>query len=146
MNDDTNKDFGIELIKRYGTDRFYHSCRRTESGDYGSYRAVFIYLYLNNDADKHSCNNFFTSIGLKDCVWPWISEDSTQSQIDFIKKHFEIDPRTEMCRIAYGLCRYFKEFGLRTHKLPDHIHARMILGEKNKWVVDYLKFLEEYIK
>jgi hypothetical protein len=145
MNDceDTNKDFAKELIERYGEDRFYHSCSRTKSEEkvfWGNLakRTLSVYLYLNTNTDKETCDNFFRSLGLKDCVWPTFIDKIPIS----IKSFPKIEPRKEMCRIAYGLSFYFKEFGLKTYKLPMHIHARMILGEKNEWVESYLKIIE----
>lgn len=144
MNNDTNIDFALEMIKKYGEDRFYHNLRRTESDEYGNIRTVIIYAILNQDTDKESCNNFFRSIQLKDCIWQWDFDRITITESTLFG--LKVDLRLEMCRTAYGFSKRFKEFGLRTCELPDHIHARMILGEKNEWVIKYLKFIEEYKK
>ena len=128
---DTNKDFSLELIKQYGIDRFYHCCFRT--GD--SVRTTIVYMYLNENSTKEDFQDFFTDLKL-DCQWIW--------DLNIYETSFKnYDFRQEMCGIAYGFSRYWKEYGLKTYKLPDHLHLRMILGEKNEWVKNYINWIEE---
>ena len=121
-------DFAQELIKQYGEDRFYHCSNRTTEPS----TTTLLYIALNEGCDKETCNSFFRSIGLSQCVWLYTAN------------YKDIDLRLELCRIAYGFCRWWKEFGLRTHKLPFHLHARMILDQKNEWTERYVKLIETF--
>lgn len=122
--DEVDKDFAEEMIRRYGADRFYHSCKRTaDAAD--AYR---LHMQLNgHDAVKSA--EFMASIGINYREPPNFVSDSG---------------RETMCRIAYGLVRYYKEFALREHALPPVLHARMILGGDNEWVRKYVELLRTF--
>jgi hypothetical protein len=134
-------DFAEELIKQYGEDRFYHCSNRTTPPA----KTTLVYIVLNENCTQESCNSFFRSIGLEQCVWRYHPDRK-----DFMSKrllddpNFALDLHEEMCRIAFGFCRWWKEFGLRTHKLPFHLHARMVLDKKNEWVDQYVKLIETF--
>jgi hypothetical protein len=137
MIDEGNKEFAEELIKKYGEDRFYHSCIRTS----GPEHTVITYMILNELSggmdDAEACRSFFTGIGLGSKVKPQL--------LPFLKHMAQqYEARQNMCRIAFGFCRFWKEFGLRTHVLPDHLHARMLLDEPNEWVRNYAQLLEKF--
>lgn len=125
MMDQLDRDFAGELIKKYGEDRFYHSCKRTRD----SYSALRLHMELNSCGREES-ERFLRSIGI----------DRMSHRVGAGKE----TPREILCRIACGFVRYFKEFGLRTHKLPSVLHARMLLGETNEWVRSYAKLLETF--
>lgn len=130
MIDEENKTFAEELMKKYGEDRFYHSCHRTS----GNIQTSLVYMALNENHEN--INAFFNSIGLPAC-------GGNSSTLASIMEPL-LEPRTNMCRIAFGFCRYWKEFGLKTHKLPFNLHARMVFGDKNEWVENYIKLLDKF--
>lgn len=122
--DEIDKDFAEEMISRYGADRFYHSCKRTGSAA----DAFRLHMQLNGHNGLESAK-FLASIGIN------YMEESI----------FVFDAgRETMCRIAYGLVRYYKEFALRDHRLPPVLHARMVLGGDNEWVKKYVELLRAF--
>jgi len=125
MMEQLDREFAEEMIKKYGEDRFYHSCKRTMD----SASALKLHMELNG-CGKEKSETFLKSIGIVR-----ISKKVGASA--------ETDRET-MCRIAYGLVRHYKEFGLRTHKLPWVISAQMLLGETNEWVKSYARLLETF--
>jgi hypothetical protein len=128
--DDTNKDFAKELIKQYGEDRFYHCCNRTSN----TAQTLRVYHTLNEDHDLQTCSQFFKTLNLP--AQEWISRGLKLSNVE--------DLRVDLCRISFGFSRYWKEFGLKSYILPDHLHARMILGEKNEWVEKYIETIKKF--
>jgi len=132
---DTNIDFAEDLIKSFGEDRFYHCCHRMS----GRKQTVFLYHKLNKNIEVEKCLQFFNNIGL--------NADGNIHSIIVLCNNLNftdiVDMREEMCKIAYGFSRFWKEYGLRRHVLPDHIHVRMLLAEKNEWVENYITWLKE---
>ena len=130
-------EFARELIKHFGPDRFYH-CYKRMGGDLSG--SVHIYTMLSPPEHRqakypvHSpppwkCAEFFKSIGM---------------QIDgSVFQHLGPIEWGAMCMVAYGFCKSWKEFGLKTRTLPDSIHARMILGDKNEWTEEYARMLDQ---
>jgi hypothetical protein len=133
MNEE-NRDFANELIKQYGEDRFYHCCMRTSS----PYATAEMWLLLNADdsltreENKRNCHQFLESISIRP---GFVSGIPLHPVDDFM--------RADLCRIAFGFCRWWKEFGLKKMNLPANIHARMVLGENNEWVRNYVKLLND---
>ena len=123
--DEADKDFADELIRVFGEDRFYHSCKRTMD----SFSAYKLHMSLNGCIAEQS----LIPLGRIGISYEFPS-----------KQNRDLNDRETMCRITYGLTRYFKEFALKTHRPPDGIHARMILGETNEWVRMYSKLLETF--
>lgn len=120
-----DKEFAIEMIKKYGEDRFYHSCKRTMD----SVSTLKLHMDLNG-FDREKSQRFLRSVGIERMSKKIGVEKETSREI--------------VCRIAFGFVRYYKEFGLKTHKLPEIMNARMIFGETNKWVVGYVRLLETF--
>lgn len=119
-----DRDFADEMIRQYGEDRFYHSCKRTG----GANEAFGLHMQLNGN-DREKSLRFLASIGIS----------SFEPRITAPE-----GGRETMCRIAYGLVRYYKEFALRDHRLPAVLNARMILGESNDWVRKYSELLRTF--
>lgn len=124
-------EFARELIQHFGADRFYHCYTRTG----GMPGAVHVYAMLSPpELPSWKCVEFFKSIGMQ-------IDDRLASMV--LRHPGKIDWE-EMCMVAYGFCKSWKEFGLKTNRLPDHLHARMILGGKNKWTEQYARMLEDF--
>jgi hypothetical protein len=119
----TDRDFAEELIRHYGEDRFYHSCKRTA----GYVEALWLRSQLTGGEREESAR-FLASIGIRPSVNTWVAESG----------------REAVCRVAYGLVRYYKDFALKEHKLPPVLNARMILGESNEWVRKYSELLQTF--
>ena len=128
MTDD-DAQFAKELIEFLGEERFYHCCKRTSS--------AMNTLKLHNQINKCSVEQSeasLRSIG--------IAMNLPHAGYTF---HSGIeDMYHNLCRIACGFCRFWKEFGRKKHTLPDHIHARMVLGENNEWVKQYVELLQKF--
>jgi hypothetical protein len=125
-------DFARELVQHFGQDRFYH-CYMRNGGNI--VHAVQIHAALAPpEIQPWQFVEFFNSIGLR------IDESLASKAIRHPEKTVEWE---DMCRVAFGFCKFWKEFGRRTHELPDHIHIRMILGDKNEWTEKYAELLIE---
>lgn len=110
--------FAKEIIKRYGEDRFYHA------------------------AVSAGCDllNLFQSLAPK---FNWI-EKARQLKIGAVGSssvHHENDRET-LCHILCVLVKSHKQFAIKTKQPPANLHARMLLGESNKWVQEYISDLE----
>jgi hypothetical protein len=126
-------EFAKELMQHFGEDRFYHCCLRVDKTE-GVALAVHLRSMLGPLEDEPAqCVKFFSSIG--------INVDRTL--VSKIFRHPAEIKWEDMCMIAFGFCKFWKEFGRKTHKLPAHLHARMILGAKNEWVEKYVELLED---
>lgn len=124
-------EFAKELIGCFGEDRFYHCCMRTEPG---VILAVKVRSMIGPISDEpRECSEFFRSIGIK-------ADESLVSKV--FRHPTELD-WSDMCMVAFNFSKFWKEFGLRTNKLPASLHARMLLGEKNEWTEKYVKIMEE---
>ena len=125
-------EFARELIRHFGDDRFYHCHLRMTGGNVLG--TLHIYAMLEPpELPPWKCVEFFKSIGVK----------TDETLVGKVLRHPGIIGWDEMCMVAYGFCKFHKEFGRRTHGLPDHLHARMILGSKNKWTEQYARMLED---
>jgi hypothetical protein len=129
-------EFARDLIQHFGNDRFYHCYLRNDGSIID---AVCIYTLLGPaDMQPWQSVDFFKSIGI-------MVEETLATNIlrgCNIEREKTID-WIDMCRVAFGFCKFWKELGRRTHRLPDHIHVRMILGEKNEWTEKYAAVLED---
>lgn len=124
-------EFARELVGHFGEDRFYHCYMRTGGKFVG---AVHVYTMLGPpELPPWKCVEFFKSIGVQ------IDERLAST----VLRHPASIEWGEMCMVAYGFCKHWKEMGRKTPRLPANLHARMILGEKNEWVEKYVKNLEE---
>lgn len=139
MMDELNKDFAEELMRQYGEDRFYHCCLRT-SNDFST---AEMWLMLNwkddltTEENYEDCIRSLNNLGIRNVPTGILGY---KGRMEPVTDHV----RSDMCRIAFGFCRWWKEYGLRTHKLPAHLHARMVLGDNNEWVKNYMNLLETY--
>lgn len=144
-----NLNFCQELIKQYGIDRFYH-CAHRMLGE----KTILIYYFLNQENfSKNNCIDFLKSLSLYDflkldnviqCVESY--QNKEKDPIGLLRYGYvehNTPDRSDICSIACAFSLYYKEFGLRSHKLPDHLHARMIFSENNKWVLNYINNLKE---
>jgi hypothetical protein len=128
MTDD-DRQFAKELIEFLGEERFYHCCKRTSS--------PMNTLRLHNELNKCTVEQSETSLRAIGITMNLPHAGFTfQSGIE--------DTYHNLCRIAFGFCRFWKEFGRKTHTLPDHIHARMVLGENNEWTKQYVELLQKF--
>lgn len=122
-------EFARELIQHFGNDRFYHCYLRNDGSVID---AIRIYNLLGpSEMQPWQVVEFFKSIGIM--VEAGNVLRSPEKNIDW----------NDMCRVAFGFCKFWKELGRRSYELPDHIHARMILGEKNAWTEKYAATLED---
>lgn len=125
-------EFARELIRHFGADRFYHCYTRTGGNLPG---AIHAYAMLAPpELPPWKCVEFFKSIGMQ-------IDERIASMV--LRHPGEIEWK-DMCMVAYGFCKHWKEFGLQTNRLPDHLHARMILCEGNEWTNKYARMLEEF--
>lgn len=129
-------EFAKELMQHFGEDRVYHCCRRT-AGLHFAILAVQIRLALEPTSEPRQCVEFFRSIGIE-------INESLVSKVFRHPSQKEQIKWEDMCMVAFGFCKFWKEFGRRTHNLPGHLHARMILGEKNEWTEKYVELLEDF--
>jgi len=123
--EEIDRDFAMEMISKYGEDRFYHCCKRTGGG----ISALLLHMDLNG-SEKEESRQRLISIGINPFAKPEVIIEETGREI--------------VCRIAYGFVRYYKEMGLKRHELPSSMNARMIFGEENKWVSGYVKLLDSF--
>jgi hypothetical protein len=129
-------EFARELINHFGPDRFYHCYRRMGGSLLG---AVHIYAMLGPpELPPWKCVEFFKSIGIQ------IDDNLASSVVSRRRAAPGLIEWRAMCMVACGFCKSWKDFGLKTRTLPDHLHARMILGEKNEWIEEYAKLLEYF--
>jgi hypothetical protein len=146
-------EFARELIHNFGADRFYHCHIRMCRLSWGIYEsswglrdcsagpaffevvdAVHVYTMLGPpELPPWKCVEFFKSIGVQ------IDERLASTAL----RHPASIEWKEMCMVAYGFCKHWKEMGRKTPTLPSNLHARMILGEKNEWTEEYAR---EYLK
>jgi hypothetical protein len=137
--DEENREFAQELIKKYGSDRFYHSCLRTSDVQ------TTLRIYFNlNEHDDFKCSEFMRDIGIY--VDEFLFKESAlipkiqpTTKVELSRE----DARFHLCRIAFGFCLNWRELGLRTPELPAHIQSRMILGESNQWVENYALIIQK---
>lgn len=125
-----DRQFAKELIEFLGEERFYHSCKRTSS--------PVVTMTLHNELNKCTVEQSETSlrkIGIQ-------IHQPAHVGYTFLPCIYET--HQHLCRIAFGFCRFWKEFGRKTHTLPDHIHARMTLGENNEWTKQYVELLQKF--
>jgi hypothetical protein len=144
--DDLSRQFAHDLIKHYGEDRFYHSCLRTSSVA----ACAGMWLALNcetvgEDETRRMVEylesiGIHDSIGIREHVYLYQQHISSAEELRFDDKNLW----ENLCRVSFGFCRWWREFGLKTHKLPVHIHARMILGENNEWTRNYTSLVERF--
>jgi hypothetical protein len=130
-NDGT--EFARELVQEFGNDRFYHCYLRNDGTIID---AICIYALLGpSEIKPWQVVEFFKSIGItvEEMLVENILRRPPEKIIDW----------SDMCRVAFGFCKFWKELGRRKYELPDHIHARMILGEKNEWTEKYAATLED---
>ena len=119
------KKFALEVIDEYGEDRFYHACLRTSD----HLTTARIYKEINEQASGIQISQFLNSLGID------IADPST---------NFYPPEKTgteAICRIIYALFKYKKEFAIRTNKLPDTLHNRMVLAINNEWVKKYIELI-----
>ena len=109
--------FAQEIIKRYGEDRFYHAA-----------------VLAGCDILK-----LFHSI---DPEGNWL-EKSRELKIEAIGSYFvqHKNHREILCHILLVLVKSHKQFAIKTKQPPMNLHARMILGEPNQWVKEYVSEL-----
>lgn len=125
--DQSDRDFADEMIKRYGEERFYHSCKRTGGG----LSSLKLHMAIN-DSELEESRMRLLSLG-------FTAGDMRQLKVD------NDEPINEsLCRIAFGFVRFYKEMGLRSHELPSSMNARMILCDQNRWTSGYVKLLNSF--
>lgn len=128
-----DKSLAIDLIKKYGEDRFYHACLRTSNHQ----QTEKIYKEINEKATKEQVFRFFNDFGLnliKPQKRKWPGQYTS----------YEEETNTEsLCRIIYGLFKYKKELAIRDKRLPDHLHNRIMLTEKNDWIEKYVETIKD---
>jgi hypothetical protein len=125
-------EFAKELTQHFGNDRFYHCYLRNDGSIID---AICIYALLGpSEMQPWQVVEFFKSIGI-------MVEETLAGKI--LRSPEKTIDWNDMCRVAFGFCKFWKELGRRSHELPDHIHARMILGEKNAWTEKYAATLED---
>jgi hypothetical protein len=123
--EDMDKDFATKMIKVYGEERFYHCCKRTGSG----LSVLKLHMALN-ESERLDSYRYLLSVGIDPYARPVSGPDETH--------------RETMCRIAYGFVRFYKEMGRKKHELPPELNARMVFGEQNQWVINYVKLLDSF--
>jgi len=125
MMTESEKNFALEVIKKYGEDRFYHSCLRTSD----HFTTAKIYKEINEDATKNQISQFLNMLGIN------LVEKTNQWNND--------ETGTEaICRIIYGLFKYKKQFAIKASRLPDALHNRMVLTNKNEWIKKYIELIQ----
>ena len=125
-------EFARELAQHFGKDRFYHCYLRNDGSIID---AICIYALLSpSEMQPWQVVEFFKSIGII------VEETLARNVLRRLEKTIDWD---DMCRVAFGFCKFWKELGRRSHELPDQIHTRMILCEKNAWTEKYAATLEE---
>ena len=130
MSTTDGTEFAKELAQHFGNDRFYHCYLRNDGRIID---AICIYILLGpSEMRPWQVVEFFKSIGIM--VEEMLVKNVPEEKI--------ID-WSDMCRVAFGFCKFWKVLGRRSHELPDHIHARMILSEKNTWTEKYAAMLED---
>lgn len=132
---DLNKDFAEEIIKEYGEDRFYHASIKSDN----FLNTNRLFLFLNGkDAnfDKKSRElNLHLVKPKEEIKYYGIGTPFVAPMSDDQKIH------EHLCKITYELMANYKQFALKSNKLPPNLHARMIFGEKNEWVEKYSKLI-----
>lgn len=126
-------EFAKELIAHFGDDRFYHCYLRMTDGNVVG--AVHVHsMLIPPEMEAWQCVEFFKSIGVS----------ANEGLVSAVFRHPKTVDWDEMCMVAYGFCKFRKEFGMRTRGLPAHLHARMILGSKNEWTDKYATMLKDF--
>lgn len=125
--DQSDRDFAEEMIKKYGEERFYHSCKRTGGG----LSSLKLHMAINDSEPYESKMRLF-SLGF------------TSSDMRQLKVANDEPVGESLCRIAFGFVRFYKEMGLRNHELPPSMNVRMILCDQNKWTSGYVKLLDSF--
>ena len=137
-----DRQFAKELIEFLGEERFYHSCKRTSSPN----QTLLLHNELNKCTPEQS-EASLRAMGINH--WIISNTPSPAGYTPNFGAGYTTLPTIEnpyhnLCRIAFGFCRFWKEFGRKTHTLPDHIHARMVLGENNEWTKKYVELLRKF--
>lgn len=120
-------EFARELIHQFGSDRFYHCYIRMGGSVPG---AIQIHVSLEPETPSWKRTELLKSMGL----------NADERLLSLRPGNIDWD---DMCMVAYGFCKHWKELGRKTFKLPDNLHARMILGGKNQWSEKYVMALDE---